>query len=136
MWRLALPHPPLNRRFFNLVHKIIKVECAIVDHQLHLGHLHLCILPEELLDAHEAAADAHHQPPRDQLHVDFPRPEHVVPIAQSLDRHRLPQRVEVLRDQLVNQVALDRPVPLQTRLRTLGEGVFLGRRFLTTVGGG
>lgn len=112
MRRFALPSPPLNRGFFNLVHKIVKVKRAIINHQLHLGHLHVGILPEELLDAHEPAADAHHQPPRDALHVDLARPEHVVPVAQPLNRHRLPQRVEVLRYQLVHEVALDRPVPI------------------------
>ena len=97
--------------FGDLFDEVVEVEGAIFDHLPDLVHFHVGVLREELLDGHEAAADAHDQPPRDQLHVDLPRPEDVVPVAQPLDRHRLSQRVEVLRYQLVDEVPLDRPVP-------------------------
>ncbi len=97
--------------FGDLFDKVVEVEGAIFDHLPDLVHFHVGVLREELLDGHEAAADAHDQSPRDQLYVDLPRPEDVVPVAQSLDRHRLSQRVEVLRYQLVDEVPLDRPVP-------------------------
>ena len=129
MRRLALPRFPFERRLLYLVHKIIEIERPIINHLLHLGHLHLSILIEELLDRHKPAPDAHDQSPRDELHVDLPRAEYVVAVAESLNGHRLSQRIEVLGYQLIDEIALDWTVPGDI-LGTLGLVILRGGFFV------
>lgn len=116
MRRFTLPcGPSFYRRLLNLVHKIIKIECPIINHLLHFGHLHLRILIEELLNTHEAAPDTHDQPPRDELHIDLPRAEYIVAVPESLNGHRLSQRVKVLGYQFIDKIPFYWSVPGETR---------------------
>lgn len=116
---LSRPGASLDGRLLDLIDEVVEVKLAHLYELLHLGDLHLGVLLQELLNGHETAADAHHQPPRNELHVDLPRAEDVVAVAQSLDGHRLSERVEVLGNHLVDQVALDGPVPREGQLLLL-----------------
>ena len=66
----------------------------------------LCIRVNELLYYHVSATHTDDQLAIENLGVNLPRPENVVAIPKSLDRHRAVSLMDILANHLVKQVPL------------------------------
>jgi len=93
--------------------QIIEVVDACTLALLQLG---LTISLNELINAHEAATDAHHQPIVHNLCKDLTRSKHIETCAQSCYRQINTHVIDVLLKHLIDSVASDRSVGLLSLL--------------------